>query len=76
MAKKSMGLLALLTAAAAGAAAVFFSEKSNRDKAKKNLRQAASVAKKVEKDGKVLARKVITAAQKIKRSAKASRSKK
>lgn len=43
--KKSAGLLSLLTGAVVGAAAVFFSNKENRQKTKKVVTQTAAKAK-------------------------------
>jgi hypothetical protein len=52
MAKKqsSIGLLALVTGLAAGAAAVFLSKKENRNQTKKVVNSAAKRAKKISQD--------------------------
>lgn len=50
MSKKSGGMFALLAGIAAGAAAVFLSERENRIKAKQELKAAARVATKLQKD--------------------------
>jgi hypothetical protein len=72
--RSSTGMFALLTGVAAGAAAVFFSKKENRQMAKKELVKAEKTAmkvsaeikkdpkkfaKKVERQGKVLAKKAV-----------------
>lgn len=64
MAKKSSGagLFALATGLVAGAAAVFFSDKKNREMVKKEVvkveKEAMKVAKEVKKDPKKFAKKV------------------
>ncbi len=47
MAKKSTGILAALALVAAGAAAVFFAKKENRDLVEKETKKAVKTAKKV-----------------------------
>ncbi len=75
MAKKSGNFLALLTGMAAGAAAVFFSDKKNRQMAKKTAQKAAKLKEEYDKDpsgfkkkakaeGKKIAKEVQTSAQK------------
>ena len=75
MAKKSGNFFALLTGMAAGAAAVFFSDKKNRQMAKKTAQKAVKLKEEYDKDpagfkkkakaeGKKLAKEVRTSAQK------------
>lgn len=75
MAKKSGNFLALITGIAAGAAAVFFSDKKNRQMAKKTAQKAAKLKEEYDKDpagftkkakaeGKKIAAEVKTSAQK------------
>lgn len=78
MAKKSGGLLTLVTGLVAGAAAVFFADKKNRQETAKALDKAKTTAlkakedyeknptafkKKVKTQGKKLAQKVVKTAQ-------------
>ena len=79
MSKKSGGLFTLLTGVAMGAAAVFFSDKANREQAKKVVTKVKSRAKqvqseyhknptafkkKVKQQGRRLAKKALSSAQK------------
>lgn len=65
MSKKSSGILPLLVGAAAGAAAVFFSDKKNRDVAKQKFaagkKKVRSVSAAIQKDPEGFAKR--TAAQ-------------
>lgn len=68
MSNKKSGVLPLLVGAAAGAAAVFFSDKKNREMAKKKLAEgklkAEKIKKEIEKNPEAFAKKTATQVQK------------
>jgi len=69
MAKKTGGIISLLTGMALGAASVFFSKKENRDKteklARKTVKRAKVEAKKATTKAKVAVRKAKVKGKKI-----------